>query len=344
MTTDLARFNPAVDIIEHLDRDSSLETVVQEIGGLVQEIADRQWMIGYILLFLRYRAEFSDSVVFEWTDEKVWPPELYEFIKQRFGKTLSGMTGEMTEFIHWSCYRYDAEGFWILARPGEIRVWIKGTTTGLTEDAYEDFVSNIADVLRGMTVHRDTLANYYRTAACFPPSKIEPLLAWTIHFEVGNLAGGEVDEGLTGIDRLEAKAEIAQQKLKQLLQEYERLTVTVVRQLQADNQRERLGFRWLPPAPTRLLVQTGDAALNGAGAATGLTFVNHDDPDVAYAIRSICWYADCGPWAKNIKLIIKGDSLELPDGRQVATFNGQDMDIEPALSWLANKMKWEVHA
>jgi len=88
--------------------------------------------------------------------------------------------------------------------------------------------------------------------------------------------------------------------------------------LQAENERDSRGFRWTIPVPDMLLVQNGtdDGTNNGTEPAltTGLTFAKTNDPDIINAIRAIMYFAECGPFAYNIKLYISGAYLVMRDG------------------------------
>ena len=334
--TDIQRdgFSYTDSIFDRLDEDPSYDQVEQAIGQLAEIRVLSQWAIGDILVFVRYRAQFTPKGVW-YKQGDVWPPELFEFVNQNYRLKLSQEQAEVAEFLSWTTYRY--ERFWLLQRGNELRLWQRNAQDWLTDDAFESYVRKLSNDLSTLLDYT-SLMQYYHTSSAFPYGKRHAHISWTAHNEVSLIAGQQVAPSLRGLERLEAKREIA----PALLEDYESRDMIHVSQLREEKRRlvqAMMGYLWEAPPPSCLYV----VDLADQQRYVALRFTQNPAPALAQAMQTILSAVlphIMGRPPAGIPLTLEGDSIRMLNGDTVATFENTDKGVvTTALSALVGRLR-----
>ena len=182
--------------LDHLAQDPSWETVVEAIGSFVNIRDAAQWMIGDVLVFIRERINFNPIDIFDWDGDEI-PEAVIKVVYDRYGCRID--SGQGVDWLCWHTIRFD--DFWLLCRPGEIRLWEKNQDE-FSEVQFSQYLEQIETRLR-VELGSKNLYKYYRTSFCFTRTHRWPH-SWTWHYETTNLAAGEIRDGLLGQERLKS--------------------------------------------------------------------------------------------------------------------------------------------
>lgn len=326
-------------VLDHLEQELTFDQVEQVIGQLAEIKTLSQWAIGDVLVFVRYRSQFTPKGVWLKRPNGEMPPDLIEFVKEHYDCGLEQRNVEVKELLSWTTVRY--ERFWLLVRGSEVRLWERDSTEWLNDMAFEDYVRQLSGRLRELLDY-NSLLTYYHTSAAFPWSQRRPHISWTAHAEVTNIAGHKIPLTVRGIDRLEAKAEIA----PQLLQEFEERDITNVvalRDAKREMTQQALGYFWETEIPARIYIvdaQTGkryEAVRFSSLATTIGTPASEAAKRIVAASSSLHSY---GQVTHTFPMQLVGDEVTLLNGEVVAKFANQEVPIvATALCALSARLK-----
>ncbi len=311
--------------LDHIDQSPSWETVVESITTFLNIKEASQWMTGDVLVFIRARMNFNPRRTFEWDGQEI-PEEVNHFIRDHYGVRLD--QGNGVDFLCWHTIRF--EMFWLLCRPGEIKVWEK--TEEFTEIQFGNYLERLQGQLR-IELSGNRLYNYYRTSLCFPTQTRFPH-TWTWHFTTTNLAAKKVQKNLVGNERMKELVRLSQIEADLLVNEGAD-TVPHLRDKIAKMAHQERGFEWsLPYIPSLSVRMNGDYY-------DGLLFVStskqglHAQSAIMYALGLQ------REFYKLPELWLNDNVIELADGEGVAVCTGVD-DIQDAFLFMAGKLRLKV--
>lgn len=325
------------DRLDHLTSDPTYDQVLQVIGELAEIKLRAQWAIGDVLVFMRYCAQFTLKGVWRKAGDG-WPSELLEYVRQEYHCALSRQEAEVGEFLCWTAYHYP--DFWLLERGDEVRLWQRNAREWLDDESFETYIRNLSGDLREVLDY-SSLILYYHTSSAFPWSARRQHVSWTAHAEVANIAGQKVESHLRGLERLEAKRELA----PKLLEEYEERNMVTVPQLRQEKRTiaEHLrGWMWEAPPPDCLYVvdmldgQRYAALRLPAASSPALRLAQQIVLNGAIPHMNPAW----GARLSSMPLTLEGDSIRMLSGDIVVTFENIDKGcVSAALSALTARLR-----
>lgn len=334
MTTDLVPHQPKTAVIPNagelynyltrLDDDPNWESTVDIVSNLLHMINTAMWSIGYVLVFLRFRAQYHTVKFFRWNDRDV-PDEVHTFIRERYGVKLTDGIGE--EFLLWHSVRF--EKFWLLLGPGEIRVWEK-EPVGLEELQFLDHLSTIEKELFSQ-LGGNRLYPYYRTARVWGPERQYEDVSWTWHYAVTNYAASELEvTNLSTEKDWQILSDLVYQRAKELTGQGI-TSVAAVRGLITEKNDRKRGWVWATDIPRTMDVLIDERRV------VGLEFVG--SPDNEPIINGILYTMGLlKKYHVLPKLFLRETHIELEDGQIVALC--PDMDaIQDAFLFMASKLE-----
>jgi hypothetical protein len=316
--------------LAELDGEPTFHNVESRISDLAGVENASRWLIGYTLVFWRARANFHTIRTFVWDGNGDFPPEVHRFVRERYGVRID-TAPERVEFVCWQSLRW--EKFWILYRPGEIRIWERQDRIEWTDERFDQQLYLLSGQLHAQ-LNEKTLNNYYRTALMFPPSAQHPLLSWTWHFEQANKAGQDPRlAGLVGEERQLLQAAIAQYNAE-MDETNGRVKVQDIREDIRQGKVNGRGWDWYIPPPAVIEVVSTTAG----ESIVALELTNHPACQAILGATGLTRYNGKYP-----ELWLAGDQVEDSDGNVVARCPNLDDDtVGRAIVDLAGTMKWRV--
>lgn len=335
MTTDLiprptTNITTAPDLYQNLlrlDEDPNWATTVDVVSGLLNIIDKAMWSIGYVLVFLRFRAEYHTVETFQWNDKDI-PDELHTFIREKYYVKMTDGRGQ--PFLLWHSVRFGE--FWLLFGPGEIRVWERQKVS-FEEVQFMDHLSTLEKELYTQ-LGGNRLYPYYRTGRVWPPEQQYQDVSWSWHYYVTTLSANELDlSGLATEKDWHRLSEQCYQRAKELTSDGT-TGIAAVRGLITERNDEKRGWVWSTPIPLTL-----DILMDGR-RVIGLEFI--DSPDNEAAINGILFALGLVKRYQNLpRLFLREEDVELEDGQVVARFPDIEGIADPFL-WIVQKLKMNM--
>lgn len=326
-------------VLDHLEEQPSFDQVEQIIGQLAELKTLSQWAIGDVLVFVRYRSQFTPKGVWFKNSQDEMPDELIEFVHEQYNCTLSEPEVEVKDLLSWTTHRY--ERFWLLIRGSEVRLWERNSIEWINDLAFEDYVRQLGGRLRELLDY-NSLLTYYHTSAAFPCSQRRPHISWTAHAEVTNIAGQQVPLSVHGLDRLEAKSQIA----PRLLEEFEKqevTTVTELRDAKHEMAQKALGYFWESDVPAYLYVIDADSGKRYQALRFNEKTTTAASPGAQAAKRILTATTGTGGYGSTshtFPMQLVGDEITMLNGEVIASFVNQEVPVvASALSALTVRLK-----
>jgi hypothetical protein len=308
-----------------INEDQSIQTVSEVIQTILDDINQKQWMIGDILVFLRFRAEHAPLAEFGIPEGEIWPAELLGFLDQRHFRIEQGVKDEI---LHWQ--RLTFEDIIVLYDDNRVMIWQKTGGGFQTDKRFDDYLGHLSKMLSAR-LNGKTLWSYYITSHTYPTSKRIEDVSWTTHFDNRNLAAiraRNTEHNPYTPERL------AQLQLEELVDSGLALSTLIREDIKREKQEER-GYKWYLPLPHQLKIKVGEEE------KIVIQFEFH----VPYSIRYIFFNrvgATFGYLYLN-NVILHGNDLyfnkekigDLP-------LMDKDPDVDKAIIWLAGRMGWKI--
>jgi len=326
--------------INQLDTHYHIDHLSQAIADIVDLGDQSKWATGDLLLFGRMR--MTRELVYAESDDHPNPDLLTQAMSYAFKQFGSRARPLGTvKLISWNVHLYDQ--FWILEHLDslDVRIWVETQAAEPTEMGFNDYMKSIASDFANWK----TLGNRYRTSAVFHRDLRRADLPWSLHFNLGNLAGGGIDASSKGILRIGEKSQ-AVQTIMDKLEEGGPITLGRVYELQREQKENQDGYKFLPPWVPNLIVEdthSGEEhiAIEFADIAQPETL----DPEVFYAqckvIQAAGIFAAIG---KSCPMYLRDDDLLMEDGRLIGTLkNTEEEAVRRALDRLASNLNWQIY-
>lgn len=319
-------------VIYQLDQDPTFDMVETLIGQFTHIRDLTKWMIGDILFFLRFRANYETVKIFQWNNSDL-PDELAQYIRATYRVSKDDLP-KKEPFLFFQVIR--TERFWLLFDRDEIRVWQKLDRPDLDDRAFHNYIQVLSLRFSGYWA-KETFFNCYRTSAALPDMSKRLGHPWSWFFEARNLTGGRVDEGLSGIDHHLAVAALMPGVIVELEENGHNYVSNVRGQIRVQNDQKN-GFSWGAKVDS-VFIDTEEGQI--------VVFEFNYSPTTDGAIRSILYNLQMWRYSERVELIwrdVEGVGiLNLPSGELVATCPNQNHHLVAGqVAALSIKMGWEL--
>lgn len=101
-----------------LDTDPAYDMVEGLLADIISAKNASQWLIGDLLVFLRFRTDYQTIKIFNWSG--AYSKELVDFIRDEYRVDLDLETKDRQEFLQWEVVKFPK--FWLLIEPDEVKV------------------------------------------------------------------------------------------------------------------------------------------------------------------------------------------------------------------------------
>lgn len=313
-----------------LDSDPAYDNVEQLLSDIITAKNSAQWLIGDLLVFLRFRTDYQTIKTFPWSGS--FSKEMIEFINTEYKIDFNEENFETQDFLYWTAYKH--KRFWLLLDEQEIRVW-DHHPSNVSDDEFDQYLTDLTIRLKA-ALGDQSLRAYYRTSRIYPFSARTPH-SWSYHYEKTNYIAAKLNpKGSSGEERLQ----LIFDHLEETTDEFEKNGINRVAevrdQIKNHIQNER-GWLLHVPLPKLLIVtnvETGETL-------EGLRFTG-ENPN---AIKAILSSAGIYTYHKNCELVWRERESAVYDSqkRLIATCpHIEENVVAEAISYLAEKMAWEM--